>query len=58
MGKTSTAAKQRYNEKTYARIGVSVPKATAEAFKEKCKTDGIPQAQIIKKAIEQYLNQE
>lgn len=54
--KTSTAAKTRYNEKTYDIISVRVPKATAAAFKAKCAAEGVPQAQIIKKAIEDFLS--
>ena len=53
--RTSTAVKRRYNEKTYTVISASVPKETAAAFKEKCAAEGIPQAQIIKKAIERFL---
>lgn len=52
---TSTAVKRRYNEKTYTQIVASVPKETAAAFKAKCAAEGIPQAQIIKQAIEKYL---
>ena len=54
--KTSTAAKTRYNEKTYDIISVRVPKDTAAAFKAKCAAEGVPQAQIIKKAIENFLS--
>lgn len=54
---TSTEVKRRYNEKTYTLISASVPKETAAAFKEKCAAEGIPQAQIIKKAIEDFLSQ-
>ena len=53
--KTSTEVKARYNKKTYCVISVSVPKEMAEAFKAKCVADGIPQAQIIKQAIEEFL---
>lgn len=53
---TSTAVKSRYNKKAYDRITVSVPKEMAEAFKTKCTAEGIPQAQIIKKAIEEYIS--
>ena len=31
-------------------------KEMAEAFKAKCAAEGIPQAQIIKRAIEKFLN--
>lgn len=55
--KTSTAVKARYNQKTYDVISVSVPKATAQAFKAKCAAEGIPQAQVVKRAIEEFLKQ-
>lgn len=55
--RTSTEVKRRYNEKTYTLISASVPKETAAAFKAKCAAKGIPQAQIIKKAIEDFLSQ-
>lgn len=53
--KTSTAVKRRYNEKTYTIISASVPKDMAAAFKAKCVADGVPQAQVIKRAIEEFL---
>lgn len=53
--KTSTEVKARYNQKTYDIVSVRVPKEMAQAFKEKCATDGVPQAQIIKQAIEEFL---
>lgn len=53
---TSTEVKRRYNDKTYDIISARVPKETAAAFKGKCAAEGIPQAQIIKKAIEDFLN--
>ena len=55
--KTSSAVKQRYNEKVYDVISIRVPKALPAAFREKCVADGIPQAQVIKKAIEDFLSQ-
>ena len=54
---TSTAVKQRYNEKVYDNIAVRVPKEMAAAFKAKCLEKGIPQAQGVKKAIEQFLSE-
>lgn len=54
---TSTAVKARYNKKTYDVIRASVPKELAEALKEKCAAEGVPQAQIIKKAIEEFLKE-
>lgn len=55
--KTSSAVKQRYNKKVYDTISIRVPKALAADFKAKCIAEGIPQAQIIKKAIEDFLQQ-
>lgn len=55
--KTSTEVKTRYNQKTYDVIAVRVPKEIAEAFKAKCTAEDIPQAQIIKRAIEDFLQQ-
>lgn len=55
---TSTAVKNRYNKKTYDRINISLPKAMSAAFKSKCAELGVSQTQIIKKAIEDFLNGE
>ena len=55
--KTSTEVKRRYNEKVYDIISARVPKELAAAFKAKCAAEGIPQAQIIKNAIEDFLSQ-
>lgn len=53
---TSSAVKRRYNQKTYGVVTAYVPKELAAAFKEKCAAEGIPQAQIIKAAIEDFLS--
>ncbi len=53
---TSTAVKQKYNEKTYDVISIRIPKDLAAAFKEKCAAEGVSQAGIIKVAIEEYLS--
>ncbi len=55
--KTSTEVKTRYNQKTYDIISARVPKEMAKAFREKCDKTGIPQAQIIKLAIENFLKE-
>ena len=54
--KTSISAVARYNKKTYDSIAVRIPKEMATAFKEKCSADGVSQAQVIKNAIQEYLN--
>lgn len=53
--KTSTEVKSRYNQKTYDVISIRVPKELAAAFREKCDAEGAVQAQIMKKAIEEFL---
>lgn len=53
---TSTAVKARYNNKVYDKITISVPKDLAAQFKEKCATEGISQAQVLKKAMEDFIN--
>lgn len=53
--RTSSAVKNRYNRKVYTPVIAMLPKETAAAFKEKCVREGIPQAQIVKKAVEEFL---
>lgn len=53
---TSSAVKRRYNQKTYGAVTAYVAKDLATAFKAKCAAEGVSQAQIIKKAIEDFLN--
>ena len=52
---TSTEVKRRYNDKVYSKIQAELPKETVEAFKEKCKTEGVSQASIFLQAIEDFL---
>ena len=54
MGKTSTAVTTRYNSKICVRIVANIPKATGEAFKAKCKADGVPQTHSLNAAIDAY----
>ena len=53
--RTSTEVKTRYNNKTYDVISVRVPKEMSADFKRKCSETGIPQAQIVKNAIADFL---
>ena len=53
--KTSSAVKQRYNEKTYGNISVFLQKDLVEAFKKKCVAEGISQAQVVREAVEEFL---
>ena len=55
--KTSSEVKMRYNAKTYTQLALSVKKEVAEAYKAKCKANGIPYSEPLHKAIADYLNQ-
>lgn len=54
--RTSTAVKSKYNKKVYDVISIRIPKEMAESFKKKCAETGEAQAQVIKKAISEYIN--
>lgn len=54
--KTSSAVKRRYNAKTYGTITACLPKAMVEEFKTKCSELGVSQAQIVREAVEAFLN--
>lgn len=47
---------QEYNKHKYTRIVADLPKELVAQFKQKCKQENISQAQIIKEAIEQFIN--
>jgi len=47
--------KARYNKKVYSRIAYQLPKELVAEFKAKCKEEGVSQAQVIKEAIEAFL---
>ena len=53
---TSTEVKTRYNKKVYDTISFRIPKDLAAAFKESCSIKGVSQAQVLKNAIEEFLN--
>ena len=52
---TSSAVKQRYNQKTYTPVTAILPKELAAAFKERCAERGISQASVVKAAVERFL---
>ena len=41
----------------YSVVSVKLPKDLVAQFKEKCKVEGVSQAQIVKKAIEEFLGE-
>lgn len=55
--KTSSAVKQRYNKKVYAKVSAMLPKELVAAFKEKCRATGVSQAQIVRDAVERFLSE-
>ncbi len=52
---TSTDVKRRYNEKVYSRINFSAPKELVALFKEKCESKGVSQAQVLKEAMQKFI---
>lgn len=56
--RTSAQVRDRYNNKVYTQLNIRVPKETAAKFKLKCDERGISQAQILKKAIDDFLNEQ
>ena len=56
MGKTSNAVKQRYNEKNYKQVKVSLKIDLVERWEKKLQEDSISKAEFIRNAIMQYLD--
>lgn len=57
MSKPTTAVKAKYNAKAYAVISFRVPKVMASAFRTQCEAQGVPQAQIFKRAIQDFMSE-
>ena len=53
--KAQSRANRKYNDKTYSRVLVDLPKELVAEFKEKCKRTGTPQAQVLRQAIEEFV---
>ena len=53
---TSTEVKNRYNKKVYTPVSIRVPKDLAEQFKAKCIEEKVSQAEVLKKAMENFIN--
>ncbi len=54
--KTSSEVKRRYNNKVYSTVRAELPKDLVEEFKKLCSDKGISQASVLKKAIEEFIN--
>lgn len=58
MGKTSTKSKQKYNDKTYDRIVLNVPKGDKERFKQHAEIYKESLNGFIKRAIEETIERD
>ncbi|MBR0137555.1 MAG: hypothetical protein IJM15_04030 [Erysipelotrichaceae bacterium] len=54
--RTSTAVKRKYNERVYTMLAAQLPKQLVADFKQKCRSEGISQASVIRNAIEAFVN--
>ena len=54
---TSTNVKRRYNAKVYATVSAQLPKDLVARFKEKCASEGVSIASVLKKAMQEYLDE-
>lgn len=55
MGRTSSKAKQKYNDKAYHQVSVRLQKELVEQWESQIAQDGISKAAFIRDAIVQYL---
>ena len=55
MGRTSAAAKNRYNDKVYKKVIVALKKELVEEWEVQLKADGITKASFIREAISKYM---
>jgi len=55
MGKTSSAVKQKYNNKVYSQINIRLPKELVQAWEERLQKDNISKAEFLRTAVNKYL---
>lgn len=55
MGKTSSAVKQKYNNKVYSQINIRLPKELVRSWEERLQKDNISKAEFLRGAINKYL---
>jgi uncharacterized protein (DUF1778 family) len=58
MGKTSSAVKNRYNDKTYDRINLVVPKGNKELIKAHAEAHGESTNAFINRAIAEAIERD
>lgn len=56
MGKTSTAAKNKYNEKAYDRVNLTMPKGQKETVRQFAESQGLSLNGYINKLITENMN--
>jgi len=57
MSQKSTDYKRQFNAEKYGRIEVHLPKDLVDNFKATCKRRKTSQAAVIKKAVEDFINE-
>lgn len=57
MGKTSSAVKQRYNNKVYTKVSAYLKKELVAKWEAELAKDGTAKAEFIRNAITEYLKQ-
>ena len=55
---TSSEVKRRYNNKVYSQIAIQAPKDLAARFKDACKSAGVSQAQVLKEAMQAFIEKQ
>lgn len=58
MGKTSSTVKNRYNEKAYDRLAITIPKGSKEEIEKRAKAEGLSLNGYVNKAIEEKMQVE
>lgn len=58
MGKTSAAVKNRYNDKTYDRINLTVPKGDKDIIKSHAESRGESVNAFINRAIDEAMQRD
>lgn len=58
MGKTSAAVKNRYNDKTYDRINLTVPKGDKDIIKSHAESRGESVNAFINRAIDEAMERD
>ena len=58
ISQKSKEAKRRYNQSHYSSIRYEEKKEIVEAFREKCRRENVAQADILRKAVLEFLGKE